>query len=263
MTGKLSADAIKKIAEELYQSEKTGIPIEQISKRYEGMTIDDAYAVQLFNKDRALKEGKRVTGKKIGLTSLAMQQSLGVNQPDFGWLYDTMDATRTGVILKGAVMQPRVEGELAFILKKSLNGKVTAREVLDATDYVVPAIEVVGSRVKDWKLTIVDTVADNASCGMYVLSDVRIDPRKVDLKKIRMALSREGDLINSGLGSAVLGDPAEAVAWLAYCMGQYDVSLDKGDIVLSGALSAAVPAKPGEVFTCDYGEFGALHVRFE
>lgn len=263
MAGILSKDTVRAIAEELYVSEKTLNPIEQISKRHPGMSVDDAYAVQLFNKDRAVREGKRVTGKKIGLTSLAMQQSLGVDQPDFGWLYDTMDATKTGVIPKGAVMQPRVEGELAFILKKPLNGKVTPEEVLEATDYVVPAIEVVGSRVKDWKLTIVDTVADNASCGMYVLSDVRIDPRKVDLKKIRMDLSREGEHINGGLGSAVLGDPLVSVAWLAYCLGQYGVTLDAGDVVLSGALSAAVPAKPGEAFTCDYGEFGALHVRFE
>lgn len=263
MARKLTQAAVEQIAEELYQSEKTVVPIEQISKRHEGMTIDDAYAVQLHNKARAVREGKRVTGKKIGLTSLAMQKSLGVDQPDFGWLYDTMDATATGVIPASAVMQPRVEGELAFILKKPLNGKVTVQEVLDATDYVVPAIEVVGSRIKDWKLTIVDTVADNASCGMYVLGTTRIDPKKVDLKAIRMDLSREGEHINGGLGSAVMGDPAASVAWLAYCLGQYGVTLDAGDVVLSGALSAAVPAKAGEAFTCDYGEHGALHVRFE
>ncbi len=263
MSNPLSQETINQLAQELYQSEHSGQAIEQISKRHPGMTIKEAYAVQLANKSRATKEGKKVTGKKIGLTSLAMQTSLGVDQPDFGWLYDSMDATKTGVIPAGGVMQPRVEGELAFILKKPLNGKVTAQDVLDATDYVVPAIEVVGSRIKDWKLTIVDTVADNASCGMYVLGETRIDPRKVDLKAIEMKLSREGELINSGFGSAVMGDPSAAVAWLAYCLGEYGVTLDAGDIILSGALSAAVPAKAGETFTCDYGEYGALSVRFE
>lgn len=254
---------VAQIANELHQAERSLIPIEPISKRYSGMTIDDAYAIQLHNKDRALREGKKITGKKIGLTSLAMQQSLGVNQPDFGWLYDSMDATSIGFIPTGGVMQPRVEGELAFFLKQSLRGQVSVQEVLDATAYVVPAIEVVGSRIKDWKLTIVDTVADNASCGMYLLSNLRIDPRETDLKAIQMKLYRGGEFVNGGLGSAVMGDPAAAVAWLARCMGQYGVNLEAGDVVMSGALSAAVPAHPGEQFTCDFGPHGAIDVRFE
>lgn len=250
------------IAEELYQAIKSGIPIEQISRRYEGLTIDDAYAIQLIKRDRALEEGQVITGKKIGLTSLAMQQSLGVDQPDFGFLYRSMEV-QGGVIPAGAIMQPRLEGELAFILAKPLRGQVSVQQVLEATDYVVPAIEIVGSRIKDWKLTIVDTVADNASCGMYLLSDRRIDPKETDLKQIEMTLSRNDSVVNSGKGAAVLGDPAQAVAWLAYCLDRYGVTLEAGDIVLSGALSAAVPAQPGDRFACDYGPFGVLSVQFE
>lgn len=250
------------IALELDQAAKTGIPIEQISRRYEGLTIDDAYAIQLINRDRALEEGQVITGKKIGLTSLAMQQSLGVDQPDFGFLYRSMEV-QGGVIPAGAIMQPRLEGELAFILAKPLRGQVSVQQVLEATDYVVPAIEIVGSRIKDWKLTIVDTVADNASCGMYLLSDRRIDPKETDLKEIEMTLSRNDSVVNSGKGAAVLGDPAQAVAWLAYCLDRYGVTLEAGDIVLSGALSAAVPAQPGDRFACDYGPLGVLSVQFE
>lgn len=251
------------IAEELYEADRTGKPVEQISKRYSGLNIQDAYAIQLFNKSRAITDGKRITGKKIGLTSRAMQLSLGVNQPDFGFLYDSMDISIDGIVPAGAVQQPRVEGELAFVLKTPLKGRITAEEVRAATAYVVPAIEVVGSRIKDWKLTIVDTIADNASCGMYVLGTHRVDPNEVDLRQVAMTLSRDGEVINSGSGSAVMGDPAEAVAWLSFCLNQYGVTLDAGDVVLSGALSAAIPALPGQSFTCDFGDIGRVKVKFD
>lgn len=259
----LSTDPkLREIARSLYQAERDNQPIDQISSNHPGLTIDDAYAIQLINYEQALRDGKKVTGKKIGLTSLAMQQSLKVDQPDFGFLYDSMEVAADGIIPENAVMQPRVEGELAFVLKESLGGQVTPQQVLDATEYVVPAIEIVGSRIRDWKLTIVDTVADNASCGMYRLSRQRINPREVDLKQIKLTLSQNGREINSGYGSAVLGDPASSVAWLAHCLGRYGITLDKGDVVLSGALSAAVPASPGDVFTCDFAVHGSLRVQF-
>ena len=222
-----------------------------------------AYAIQGMNKDKMLANGEVITGKKIGLTSLAMQKSLGVDQPDYGYLYKSMDVSDTGVVPANTVIQPRVEGEFVFKLKKPLRGKVTAEEVLEATEYAVPAIEVVGSRIANWKLTIVDTISDNASCGMYLLGDRKIDPKEVDLRKIHMDLFKNGELINSGEGSAVLGDPAESVAWLSYCLGQYGTTLDEGDLVLSGALSAAVPAVAGDKFVVDFGEFGQVKVDFE
>lgn len=256
-----SYEILVKIADQLYEAGTAGNPIEPVFDRYPMLTIDDAYSIQKYNIDRILARGDALTGKKIGLTSLAMQQSLGVNQPDFGFLYRSMEV-KNHTIPNGAVMQPRMEGELAFILKDSLFGEVTAQQVRDATKYVVPALEIVGTRIKDWKLTIIDTVADNASCGMYLLGETHIDPNKTDLREIHMTLSKNGETINSGLGSAVLGDPANAVAWLSRCMGQYGIGLNKGDIILSGALTAAISAQSGDEFTCDYGKFGSLSARF-
>lgn len=250
------------IAKKLYEADQNNQPIEQITKTYEGLTVDDAYEIQLLNVQKKLDEGNVITGKKIGLTSLAMQKSLGVDTPDFGFLYNSMEV-KDGVIKKDDILQPRMEGELAFILKEDLKDNATVQDVLDATDYVVPALEIVGSRIKDWKLTIVDTVADNASCGMYLLSDIKIDPKEVDLKEIEMSLYKNDELINQGKGSAVLGDPANAVLWLANSLGKYGVKLNAGDIILAGALTAAIPAVSGDEFTCDYGEFGKLSIKFE
>lgn len=250
------------IADKLYLADKNYEPIEQITNTYKNLTLDDAYEIQLINVEKKLKEGNVITGKKIGLTSKAMQESLGVDTPDFGILYDSMEI-KDNLVRKKDILQPRVEGELAFILKEDLKDEATIEDVYAATDYVVPALEIVGSRIKDWKLTLIDTVADNASCGMYLLSDVKIDPREVDLKEIGMTLSKNGEVINSGTGAAVLGDPANAVLWLAKSLGIYGVTLNAGDIILAGALSAAIPAVSGDEFSCDYGKFGILSVRFE
>ena len=253
----------KELADELYIAEKQHNTIEQLSSRFPEMTIADAYTIQLHNMERFLKEGRNIVGKKIGLTSYAMQKSLGVDQPDFGILYDDMDVTQARVIYTNRVLQPRVEGELAFVLKKTLTGTVTADEVLEATDYIVPAIEVVASRIRDWKLTIVDTIADNASSGMYLLSDNRIDPKLVAYNEIELTLIKNGQKVNSGFASAVMGNPANAVAWLSACLSEFGVSLNAGDVILSGALSAAVPASAGDRFVCDFGLFGRVSVCFE
>lgn len=252
----------QEIADKLYEAEKNNEPIEQITKTYEGLSLDDAYDIQLINLDKKLKEGKIITGKKIGLTSKAMQESLGVDSPDFGILYDSMEI-KNNVVKKGEILQPRVEGELAFVLKEDLKDGAALEDVYAATDYVIPALEIVGSRIKDWKLTLVDTVSDNASCGMYLLSDIKMDPKEVDLKEVEMSLYKNGEKINSGKGSAVLDDPANAVLWLARSLGNYGVTLNKGDVILAGALSAAIPAESGDEFACDYGEFGVLKVAFE
>lgn len=250
------------IAERLYRAELDNEPIDPITKTYEGLTLDDAYDIQLINLDKKRKEGKIFTGKKIGLTSKAMQESLGVDSPDFGFLYDAMEIV-DHTVKKGQILQPRVEGELAFVLKEDLKEGATIEDVYAATDYVVPALEIVGSRIKDWKLTLIDTVADNASCGMYLLSDRKIDPSVTDLKEVEMTLYKNGEKINSGKGSAVLDDPANAVLWLANSLRNYGVTLNKGDVILAGALSAAIPANSGDEFACDYGEAGILKVRFE
>lgn len=252
----------KKIAQELYKAEIDNQPIDTISEVYENLTLDDAYKIQLINIERRVAQGKKITGKKIGLTSQAMQVSLGVDTPDFGILYDSMEVTN-GKIPEGRVLQPRMEGELAFVLKKDLGDANSIEDVLEATDYVLPALEIVASRIKDWKITLVDTVADNASCGMYLLSDQKIDPQKTDLKEVFMTMYKNGQEINSAYASAVMDHPANAVLWLVKSLAHYGVTLNKGDIILSGALTAAVPAESGDEFMCDFSEFGQLGLKFE
>lgn len=252
----------EELANLLKQAERTCIPVSAISKENPEIEISDAYAIQLLNIRKEVVDGKKITGKKIGLTSLAMQNLLGVNRPDFGHLLDTMEV-KDEIVDRKKLLQPKVEGELAFVLKKDLAGPgVTSKDVIDATDFVVPSIEIVDSRIANWKINIIDTVADNASSGMYVVGKERIDPLKTDLLSIRMKLFKNGEYINEGIGSDVLGDPATAVAWLANTLSEFGVSLKKGEIVLSGAFSAALAAEAGDEFTAVYENIGEVKVKF-
>ncbi len=250
------------IAKELLQAEASSRPIAQPSLRHPDLSIDEAYGIQLLNIKARTQAGRRVTGKKIGLTSLPMQRLLGVDQPDFGHLLD--DIASDGASIPSArLIQPKIEGEIAFILQSDLIGtNNTAADVLRATSQVLPALEIVDSRVADWKITIVDTVADNASSGLYVLGSQGLPAREIDLAAETMRLYRNGRLINEGTGSAVLGDPALAVAWLANRMNHYGVPLKAGEIILSGALTAALPCRPGDTFQAVFGTLGSVSARF-
>ncbi|MBM7553290.1 2-keto-4-pentenoate hydratase [Thalassobacillus pellis] len=227
------------------------------------LSLDEAYQVQLHTIQQKVEQGQRITGKKIGLTSKAMQESLGVNEPDYGHLLDQMECPNRGKISSAQVLQPRVEGEIAFILKGDLVGPhVTTLDVLKATDVVVPALEIVDSRIKDWKVTLADTVADNASSGMYILGGRPKKVEDVNLKQMGMALYKNDELLNTGVGAAALGDPAKCVAWLANKLAGYDITLKAGEIILSGALSAAMPAEPGDHFYAKFADLGEVHVSF-
>lgn len=228
-----------------------------------GLTVQEAYHVQLATIEKELEKGKRITGKKIGLTSLAMQQSLGVDEPDYGHLLDAMEIKNNGTVPPELVLQPRVEGEIAFILKQELKGpKVTAFDVIQATDYIVPAIEIVDSRIKNWKLTLQDTVGDNASSGLYVLGEQQFRLTDMDLRLVGMALYKNGVLQNTGIGAACLDNPINAVVWLANKLAEYDISLNKGEVILSGALSAAIPAEQGDSFEMKFNRMGSVKVSF-
>lgn len=253
---------LKGFSDALRNAEKTCVAIGPISKADETLTIPEAYKIQLFNIDEKVKEGQKITGKKIGLTSPAMQNMLNVNQPDFGHLLDSMEV-QNNTIEMSTMLQPKVEGEVAFILKKDLVGpNVTVADVLEATDYCVAAIEIVGSRVKDWKINIIDTVADNASSGMYVLGDTKVDPKVVDLTKTTMVLYKNGEMVNEGKGTDVMGDPSFCVAWLANKMGEYGVQLKAGDVILSGAFSAAPSVAAGEEWKAVFSDLGEAVVKF-
>lgn len=256
---------IVELAEKLRTASKTGEEIGPLVEDKPDLTIDEAYYVQLYNIEQKLEEGQKIVGKKIGLTSKAMQESLGVDEPDYGHLLDDMVIpTDNPVIYKDEVLQPRAEGELAFILKKDLVGpNVTVEDVIDATESIVASIEIVDSRVEDWKISLRDTVADNASSAKYVLGENFLKPDEMNRIGVEMKLYKNGELINEGTGAAVLGDPAYCVAWLANKLHAYDIKLKAGEVILAGALSQAISAEPGDEFTCTFTEgLGDVTVRF-
>jgi 2-keto-4-pentenoate hydratase len=254
---------IKQFAYQLAEAETTRVGISPLSSVDPELTIKEAYSIQLENIQRKVAEGQTIVGKKIGLTSLAMQRLLGVNEPDYGHLLDGMVVENGGHISIEQVLQPKVEAEIAFILKKELRGpNVTALDVLQATDYIVPALEIVDSRVKDWKITLADTVADNASSGFYVLGGKPAKIEDIDLELVGMVLTKNGELVNTGVGAAALGNPANCVAWLANKLAEFDISLKAGEVILSGALSAAEAANKGDTFTARFAHIGQVSVRF-
>lgn len=253
-------------ARELFTAERSRIAIPPFTERDNSFTVDDAYAVQLENVKHALDLGYKISGKKIGLTSLAMQQQLGVGEPDYGHLFSAMDCL-SGCLDTDALIQPKIEAELAFVLNMALRGgNVSVDDVDEATEYVVAAFEIVDSRVADWRIKLPDTIADNASSGRYVLGCTKIAPKSVNLTAVSMKLYQMNDesavLLSEGLGSAVLGDPRLAVAWLANKLWSYGVALEAGEIVLSGAFSSAFAAHKGDIFRAEFSDFGSVEARF-
>lgn len=262
----MNTDDIARLAGllETAQIEQESIPALTASEP--SLSVTDAYQIQLHNIQKRLDAGETVVGKKIGLTSKAMQASLGVDEPDYGHLLLSMVVSFDNPTIKAdTVLQPRVEGELAFILKEDLVGpNVTTEDVLKATEVIVPAIEIVDSRIKDWKITLADTVADNGSSAFYILGDSAFKPEELDRVGVEMKLVKNGETINEGNGAAVLGDPAYCVAWLANKLSEFNISLKAGEVILSGALSAAIDASSGDVFTCQFTEgLGDVTINFE
>ncbi|MDQ1003514.1 2-keto-4-pentenoate hydratase [Neobacillus niacini] len=255
---------IEKFAAQLIEAEQTRVGIDPLTTLDPEITIDDAYYIQLQNIKKKLIEGQKIVGKKIGLTSVVVQKMLGVDEPDYGHLLDSMVVENGGTIDIKTMLQPKIEGEIAFILKKDLKGpNVTVLDVLQATDYVVPALEIVDSRVQDWKIKLQDTVADNASSGLVVLGGKPTKIEDIDLELIGMVLMQNGEVANTGVGAAALGNPASCVAWLANRLADYDITLKAGEVILSGALSSMVVAKPGDNFTARFAHLGQVSVNFK
>ncbi|MEK4198009.1 2-keto-4-pentenoate hydratase [Cytobacillus sp. FSL K6-0265] len=250
-------------AEKLAEAESTRIGIEPLTEINPQITINEAYSIQLENIHRKVNNGEKVIGKKIGLTSKAMQELLGVDEPDYGHLLNSMVIENNGEISCTRRLQPKVEAEIAFILKKDLKGpNVTAEDVIAATDYIMPALEIVDSRIKNWQIQLADTIADNASSGLYVLGGTPTKVEEVDLELMGMALYKNGEIANTGAGAAALGNPAICVAWLANKLFEYDITLKEGEVILSGALSAAIEAISGDVFLAKFAQIGVVSVRF-
>lgn len=251
------------LSEHLAQAEMKRQGVEPLTSIHPGLTIEEAYQVQLATIEKKKESGKQIVGKKIGLTSTAMQKLLGVDQPDYGHLLDDMVIGNGERIPSQLVLQPKVEAEIAFVLKQDLVGpRVTVPEVLLATEYVVPALEVVDSRIADWKIKLQDTIADNASSGLYVLGEKKLRPSEIDIAQVGVVLYKNGEIMNTGVGAAVLGHPAACVAWLANKLFEFGITLKAGEVILSGALSAAVNAEPGDHFQARFAHLGEVSVYF-
>lgn len=250
---------IKEAALALRNAEINRIPCSPVRQLIGDQNIEMAYKVQEINVDWALENGKSLCGSKIGLTSAAVQKQLGVDQPDFGVLYSDTQIQNDGEISKSQLMQPKAEAEIAFVLKKGFDSEVKhLHEVIDATEYICAAIEVVGSRVENWDIRITDTVADNASASHFVLGDQRVNPVNFDFENCKMQLFKNSEVSSEGSGAACMGNPINAVMWLANTRLALGNPLKSGEIILSGALGPMVVASSGDAFTAEISGLGSV-----
>jgi 2-oxopent-4-enoate/cis-2-oxohex-4-enoate hydratase len=255
---------IEVLGDELYQALRTRTTLAPLTEREPDITIEDAYYISLHMLQRRLEAGEKVVGKKIGVTSAPVQEMLGVFQPDFGFLTDAMVfPDGADIPIEGHMIAPRAEGEIAFRLRHDLSGPgVTESDVLDATETIMPCFEIVDSRVRDWNIKIQDTVADNASCGVYVLGSNEVDPRQFDLPNLRMTITRNGQFHCEGMSSAVQGNPLTAVAWLANTLGEFDIPFKAGEVILSGSLVPLIPVVAGDRMALELEGIGGCSCNF-
>ena len=247
----------------LLEAYRSRTPIEPLTATYEGMDLEDAYAIQLAQIDRLVGEGRVIKGHKVGLTSAAMQKMLGVSEPDYGHLLDDFFHLEHTPIDTSRFLQPRVEPEIAFVLKSTLTGPgVTVHEAAAAVDFVLPALEIVDSRIRDWKIGLFDTIADNASSGAVVLGSTPTSLANVDLRLTGGVMHKNAEVVGTGAGGAVLGSPINALVWLANTLGERGISLEAGQVVLPGAICGMVPVVAGDTVTATFAGLGSVTARF-
>ncbi len=254
---------IKVLAQKLRDAYLTRIPCSPLREVIGVTDIEKAYAIQEINNQRVLDNGARVTGRKIGLTSKAVQKQLGVDQPDFGLLFNTMEILNNDSISVKELMQPKAEAEVAFVLAQDLpKRELSSTELLSAIAYALPAIEIVGSRIENWNIKITDTIADNASASHYVLGHQPIQLGAVDLVNCQMEMKKNGELVSQGSGAACLGSPINATLWLVNKMAQLGTPLKKGEVILSGALGPMAAIAAGDSFEASFSGLGKVYVHF-
>ncbi len=257
-------EAVRRAAETLVAASRDRAPITPIAAGLgEGADVATAYAVQEEVTKAGLAAGRRLVGRKIGLTSLAVQAQMGVDQPDYGMLFADMEYADGEVIAAGRLIQPKVEAELAYVLDRELpNDDVTATELVRSIAYALPAMEIVDSRIRDWKIGILDTVADNASSGVYVLGSRPVRLADFDPRLCGMVMERKGEPVSFGAGVACMGNPLIASLWLARKMAAVGRPLQAGDVILSGALGPMVAASPGDAFRVAINGLGEVGIQF-
>lgn len=252
-----------KIARLLLDAYETGKPIPPLTTTYDDLTLEDAYAIQVLQIDELVARGRRVMGHKVGLTSAAMQRLLGVDEPDFGHLLDDFFYTEHAPIPMSRFVQPRIEPEVAFVLRTPLTGPgVTVHQAIAAVDFVLPALEIVDSRIEDWKIGLFDTIADNASSGALVLGSTPTLLTEVDLRLAGAVMTRNGAVVGTGAGGAVLGSPITSLVWLANTLGVRGVTLEAGHVILPGSVCAMSAVAAGDTFTATFAGLGSVTARF-
>jgi 2-keto-4-pentenoate hydratase len=260
----LSEEVRDELAAELADAERSKVPMKPLTDAYPDIDVVDAYEIQLINIRQRVAEGARVIGHKVGLSSEAMQKMMGVDEPDYGHLLDEMADFEDVPVAAGRFLYPRVEVEVGFILADDLPGEgCTEDDVLAATAAFAPSIELIDTRITDWKIKLCDTIADNASSAGWVLGKGRVSPKDIDIRNIDAVLTRNGEKVAEGRSDAVLGNPVTAVAWLARKVDQFGVRLKAGDIVLPGSCTRAIDARPGDDFVADFDGLGSVRLSFE
>ncbi|BBY86492.1 2-keto-4-pentenoate hydratase [Mycolicibacterium tokaiense] len=253
-----------KLAADLAEAERSRVPIDPLTAAYPDIDVVDAYQIQLINIRSRVAEGARVVGHKVGLSSEAMQKMMGVDEPDYGHLLAEMQVFEDVPVASSRFLYPRVEVEVGFILADDLPGAgCTEDDVLAATAAFAPSIELIDTRIKDWKIALCDTIADNASSAGWVLGEARVSPKDIDIRTIDAVLTNNGEVVAQGRSDAVLGNPVTAVAWLARKVDQFGVRLRAGDIVLPGSCTRAIDAPPGSHFVADFTGLGSVELTFE
>ncbi len=255
---------INQYGTEFYRAMRKRTVVPPLTELEPSITIEEAYQISLTMLDQRLADNEIIVGKKIGITSPAVQDMLEVDQPDFGFLTDAMQyADRDTIPISEILIQPKAEGEIAFILKQDLEGPgISSADVLKATEVVAPCFEIVDSRIRDWQIRIQDTIADNASCGLFALGDVRVPPDVVDFEDCEMVVTTNGELSATGKGSMSMGSPLNSVAWLANTLGRFGRRLEAGDVILSGSLVPLLPIKPGDTMHVGISGIGDASVTF-
>ena len=259
----LTDKVIEEYAKALIVAEDTQTPIESLTNQYPELNFEDAYKIQLKIIEGKTKRGEKIVGKKIGLTSKAMQQLANIHEPDYGFLTDRMIVYEDFPVKRSDLINPRVEAEIAFVLKKDLKGPgVTVSDVLLATDFVMPCLEIIDSRVTSLERRVENSILDNAAVGKVVFGAKRTNIMDVDLRTVGLVFEQNGEIVATAAGAAVYGNPAQAVAWLANKLSEFGVELNAGETVISGSLIAAVAANVGDVFTATFDRLGSVKVKF-
>jgi 2-keto-4-pentenoate hydratase len=248
----------------LVEAHESRTPVPPLTETYDGLTLDDAYAIQQVQIRGRLARGAVIAGYKVGLTSEAMRQQFRVSESDFGHLLSDMEYVADAPVPVGAFVQPRAEPEIALVLGRPLTGpRVTVSDVVSATEYVVPAIEIIDSRIADWRISLIDTVADNASSGGYVVGQSPVLLNRIDLSLTGCVLRRNGRIVATGAGAAVLGSPLHAAAWLANVLIGRGSQLEPGHVILTGSITASIPVQAGDAVTASFDHLGSVTALFD